>query len=111
LERASVTKTATTAHGPSFVISRAEAVSLEPEEDARVTSPEDSNPDAAILNEIRELTRGIRDKRTQVILRSVIDEVALNPQPLPPRVHKFLQAVVDALNPQPLPPGPPPETT
>jgi hypothetical protein len=76
-----------------------------------VTSPKDSNPDAAILNEIRELTGGIRDERTQVILRSVIDGVALNPQPLPPRVHKFLQAVVDALNPQPLPPGPPPETT
>ena len=76
-----------------------------------MTSPKDNNPDAAILNEIRELTGRIRDARTQVILRSVIDAVALNPQPLPPRVHKLLQAVVDALNPQPLPPGPPPETT
>jgi len=30
--------------------------SLEPEEDIRVTPAEDSNPDAAILNEIRQLT-------------------------------------------------------
>jgi hypothetical protein len=67
-----------------------------------------SNPDAAVLNEIRELTKRLGDKRTQGILRSVIDAVALNPQPLPPRVHDILQAVVDALNPQPLPPGPPP---
>ena len=74
-----------------------------------MTRPEQSNADAAILNEIRELTRGIRDERTQVILRSVIDAVALNPQPLPPRVHEILQAFVNALNPQPLPPGPPPE--
>ena len=59
-----------------------------------MTSPKDNNPDAAILNEIRELTGRIRDGRTQVILRSVIDAVALNPQPLPPRVHKLLQAVV-----------------
>jgi len=42
-------------------------------------------------------------------VRSVIDAVALNPQPLPPRVHKILQAVINALNPQPLPPEPPPE--
>jgi hypothetical protein len=37
----------------------------------------------------------------------VIDAVALNPQPLPPRAHALLQAVVDALNPQPLQPAPP----
>ena len=53
-----------------------------------MTRPEQSNPDAAILNQIRELTRGIRDQRTQVIVRSVIDAVALNPQPLPPRAHE-----------------------
>jgi len=76
-----------------------------------VTPAEDSNPDAAILNEIRQLTGRIRDQRTQIILRSVIDAVALNPQPLPPRVHELLQAIVNALNPQPLPPGPRPETT
>jgi hypothetical protein len=80
--------------------------SLEPEEDLPVTRAEDSNPDAAILNEIWELTGRIRDQRTQMILRSVIDAVALNPQPLPPRVHELLQAIVNALNPQPLPPGP-----
>jgi len=74
-----------------------------------MTSPEHSNPDAAILNQIRELTGGIRDERTQAIVRSVIDAVALSPQPLPPRVHKILQAVINALNPQPLPPEPPPE--
>jgi hypothetical protein len=74
-----------------------------------MTSPEYSNPDAAILNQIREFTGGIRDERTQAIVRSVIDAVALNPQPLPPRVHKILQAVINALNPQPLPPEPPPE--
>jgi hypothetical protein len=80
-------------------------------EDIRVTRPEHSNPDAAILNEIRELTGRIRDPRTQMILRSVIDAVALNPQPLPPRAHELLQAIVNALNPQPLPPGPRAETT
>ena len=76
-----------------------------------MTHPENSNPDAPILNEIRELTWRIRDQRTQIILRSVIDAVALNPQPLPPRVHELLQAIVNALNPQPLPPGPRAETT
>jgi hypothetical protein len=72
-----------------------------------VTNPQDSYPDAPVLNEMRELTGRIRDQRTQVLLRSVIDAVALNPQPLPPRAHALLQAVVDALNPQPLPPAPP----
>jgi hypothetical protein len=75
-----------------------------------VTSPEHSQHDAAILKDIRELSRRIRDRRTQVILGSLIDAVALNPQPLPPRVHELFQAVLDALNPQPLPPGPPPES-
>jgi hypothetical protein len=76
-----------------------------------MTSAKHSNPDVAILNEIRDLTKRLGDKRTQGILRSVIDAVALNPQPLPPRVHDILQAVIDALNPQPLPPGPPPPET
>ena len=76
-------------------------------EDAHVTNPQDSYPDAPVLNEMRELTGRIRDQRTQTLLRSVIDAVALNPQPLPPRAHALLQAVIDALNPQPLPPGPP----
>ena len=71
--------------------------------------PKSRHPDTAILNKIRELTASISDKRSQAILRSVIDAVAINPQPLPPRAHQILQAVVDALNPQPLPPGPPPE--
>ncbi|MBI1980678.1 MAG: hypothetical protein HYS63_03810 [Methylocystis sp.] len=48
----------------------------------------------------------ISDQRNQKILLSVIDAVALNPQPLPPRAHELLQAVVNAPNPQPLPPGP-----
>jgi hypothetical protein len=63
-----------------------------------------SHPDAAILKEIRDLTGRISDKRTQGLLRSAIDAVELNPQPLPPKVHQLLQAVVDTLNPQPLPP-------
>jgi hypothetical protein len=71
-----------------------------------VTNPQDSY-DAPVLDEMRELTGRIRDQRTQALLRSVIDAVALNPQPLPPRAHALLQAVVDALNPQPLPPAPP----
>jgi hypothetical protein len=70
-----------------------------------VTNPQDSYPDTPVLNEMRELTGRIRDRRTQALLRSVIDAVALNPQPLPPiAAHALLQAVVDALNPQPLPP-------
>lgn len=71
-----------------------------------MASPNDCSPDVAVLNEIRELTGRISDERTQSLLRSVIDAVALNPQPLPPRAHQLLQAVVNALNPQPLPPGP-----
>ena len=70
--------------------------------------PKKSNPDAAVLKEIRELTGSISDKRTQAILSSVLDAVALNPQPLPPRVHDVLRAFVEAINPQPLPPRPTP---
>jgi hypothetical protein len=68
-----------------------------------------THPDTATLNKIRDLIPNISDKRTRAILGSVLDAVALNPQPLPPRDYRVLQAVVDALNPQPLPPGPPPE--
>jgi hypothetical protein len=75
-----------------------------------VAGSKDSNPDAAILSQIHELTASLSDKRTQRLLRSMIDAVALNPQPLPPRVHDILRAVIDALNPQPLPPGPSPES-
>ena len=71
-----------------------------------MANPQNCNADAAVLNEIRELTGRISDKRIQTILRSVIDAVALNPQPLPPIAHQLLQAVINALNPQPLPPGP-----
>jgi hypothetical protein len=60
--------------------------------------------DAAVLREIRELTGTISNKRTKVILQSMVDAVALNPQPLPPRAYNVLRAVVNALNPQPLPP-------
>ena len=63
-----------------------------------------SNPDAAVLNEIRELTKRLGDRRTQGILRSVIDAVALNPQPLPPLLIAR-EPGIRFLNPQPLPPG------
>ena len=46
---------------------------------------------------MRELTGGISDNRTQVILQSVIDAVALNAQPLPPGVQEILQSVIDAV--------------
>lgn len=71
-----------------------------------MASPNDCSSDIAVLTEMRELTGRISDQRIQTLLRSVIDAVALNPQPLPPRAHELLQAVVNALNPQPLPPGP-----
>ena len=74
-----------------------------------MTRPKKRNPDAAVFEvEIRELTGNISNRRTQTILRSVIDAVAINPQPLPPRALDVLKAVIDALNPQPLPPVPPP---
>jgi hypothetical protein len=68
---------------------------------------EASDHDEAILNEIRELSRGLSDGRAQAIVGAVVDAVALNPQPLPPKAKEILGSVVDAvaLNPQPIPPG------
>ena len=70
-----------------------------------MTSAE-SRGDEAIVNEIRELSRGLSDERAQAMVRSVLDLVALNPQPLPPKTTQILDSVIDAvaLNPQPLPP-------
>ena len=67
--------------------------------------------DAAILEQIRGLTANLSDERARGILQSVIDAVALNPQPLPPQFQDIFQSFVDAvaLNPQPLPPDPPPD--
>ena len=56
-----------------------------------------SRRSVAISSEMRELTGGISDNRTQVILQSVIDAVALNAQPLPPGVQEILQSVIDAV--------------
>ena len=72
-----------------------------------MTSPEAGGRDEAILNEMRELSRGLSDERAQAVMVSVIDAVALNPQPLPPKVQEILGSVIDAvaLNPQPIPPG------
>ena len=71
------------------------------------------HPDAAVLDQIRELVGNLSDQRSRAILKPVIDAVALNPQPLPPRTHDLLKAVIDAvaLNPQPLPPDPPPDAS
>ena len=73
-----------------------------------MTGSADASSDSAILEEIRGLTDSLSDERTQGILLSVIDAVALNPQPLPPRFQEIFQSFVDAvaLNPQPLPPEP-----
>ena len=70
-----------------------------------MTSPE-RRGDEAILSDIRELTRGLSDERARAAVGSVIDLVALNPQPLPPKTRQILDSVIDAvaLNPQPLPP-------
>ena len=70
-----------------------------------MNSPE-SRADEAILSEIRELSRGLSDERARAAVGSVIDLVALNPQPLPPKTRQILDSVFDAvaLNPQPLPP-------
>ena len=46
--------------------------------------PRHPHPDAPILDEISDLVGSISDARTKTILKSVIDAVALNPQPLPP---------------------------
>ena len=69
---------------------------------------ESNAQDADVLNQMHELTHEISDQRTQAILQSVIDAVALNPQPIPPGIQEIFQSVLDAiaLNPQPLPPGP-----
>ena len=72
-----------------------------------MTSPEGTDRDEAIFNEIRELSRGLSDERAQAIVVSVVDAVALNPQPLPPKAKEIVGSVIDAvaLNPQPIPPG------
>ncbi len=72
--------------------------------------PEGGHPDAPVLDQLRALAGTISDERSELIVKSVIDAVALNPQPLPPQSHQILTAVINALNPQPLPPKPPPET-
>lgn len=73
------------------------------------------HPDKAVLGEIRALAARLSDQRTRGLVHSLLDAVALNPQPLPPepppeavRVQAIIQLVGDAvaLNPQPLPPGP-----
>lgn len=71
-----------------------------------MNSPE-GRADEAILSEIRELSRGLSDERARAAVGSVIDLVALNPQPLPPKVAEALRSVVDAvsLHPQPEPAG------
>jgi hypothetical protein len=76
------------------------------------------HPDSDTLAEIRSLAANLSDARAKSVVTSVIDAVALNPQPLPPepppealRAGAIIQLVIDAvaLNPQPLPPGPPPD--
>ena len=49
-----------------------------------MTIPSSAGRDPAILDEIRQLTTELSDARARSILQSVIDAVALNPQPLPP---------------------------
>lgn len=75
-----------------------------------MTHPGGAHPDAPVLEQLRVLAGTISDERSELIIKAVIDAVALNPQPLPPQSHQILTAVVNALNPQPLPPKPPPET-
>lgn len=76
-----------------------------------MNSPEGVGDDGAVLAEIRELAGGLSDERTKVIVQTVLDAVALNPQPIPPGIQQIFQSVIDAiaLNPQPLPPKPPPD--
>lgn len=78
-----------------------------------MTSPEGADPDMAIMREIRELAGRLSNERTQAVVTSLLDAVALNPQPLPPkpppedlRIQAIFQLVADAvaLHPQPLPP-------
>jgi hypothetical protein len=72
-----------------------------------MTDYEARDRDEAILDEIRELSRRLSDERARAIVGSVVDAVALNPQPLPPKAKEILGSVIDAvaLNPQPIPPG------
>jgi hypothetical protein len=74
----------------------------------------DAHPDAAILGQIRSLAANLTDERAKSVVTSLLDAVALNPQPLPPdpppeleRIGAIIAAVQDlvALNPQPIPPG------
>jgi len=61
---------------------------------------DDADYDRAILEQIQDLAARLSDQRTQGLLQSALDEIALNPQPLPP----VADDLVDPLNPQPLPP-------
>ncbi|MGH2839910.1 MAG: hypothetical protein ACRDKY_03690 [Solirubrobacteraceae bacterium] len=79
-----------------------------------MSNHEGHHPDEAVLGEIRELAARLSDERAQGALTSLLDAVALNPQPLPPdpppealRVQAIVALVRDAvaLNPQPIPPG------
>ena len=56
--------------------------------------------DVAILAQIQDLAARLSDQRTRGLLQSALNEIALNPQPLPPVADE----VADPLNPQPLPP-------
>jgi hypothetical protein len=78
-----------------------------------MTIEADHHPDAAVLREIRGLAANLSDQRTKSIVHSLLDAVALNPQPLPPdpppeALSSIVKLIGDAvaLNPQPLPPGP-----
>ncbi|MDX6692357.1 MAG: hypothetical protein QOG15_3814 [Solirubrobacteraceae bacterium] len=78
-----------------------------------MTTDAGHHPDAAVLSEIRALAANISDQRAKSIVHSVLDAVALNPQPLPPEpppeaLGSIIKLIGDAvaLNPQPLPPGP-----
>lgn len=74
-----------------------------------MTSAEGVDADVAILNQIRDLAGELSDERSRRVVRTVVDAVALNPQPLPPATQDILRSIIDAvaLNPQPLPPEPP----
>ena len=68
-----------------------------------------TDADAAILDQIRELAAELSNDTSRGIVETVVDAVALNPQPLPPRAGEIVRLFFDAvaLNPQPLPPEPP----
>jgi hypothetical protein len=71
-----------------------------------MTSAEPVDADIALFAQIRGLVAELSDDRSRAILRTVVDAVALNPQPLPPATQEILRSMIDAvaLNPQPLPP-------